>query len=48
MVRCLKGIWMHPYTVIPAKLASDLGLVFILAGAVCNIWEFVLVQTYHA
>ncbi len=24
------------------------GLVFILAGAVCNVWEFVLVQTYHA
>ncbi len=21
-------------------------LVFILAGSVCNIWEFVLVQTY--
>ncbi len=24
------------------------GLVVILAGAVCNIWEFVLVQTYRA
>ncbi len=23
-------------------------LVFILAGAVCVVWEFVLVQTYHA
>ena len=24
------------------------GLFFILAGAVCVVWEFVLVQTYHA
>jgi hypothetical protein len=22
---CLKGIWVHPYTVTPAKLAPDLG-----------------------
>jgi hypothetical protein len=24
-VCCLKGIWLHPYTVTPAKLAPDLG-----------------------
>ncbi len=23
---CLKGIWVHPYTVTPAKLAPDLGI----------------------
>jgi hypothetical protein len=23
---CLKGIWLHPYTVTPAKLAPDLGI----------------------
>jgi hypothetical protein len=22
---CLRGIWLHPYTIIPAKLAPDLG-----------------------
>jgi hypothetical protein len=26
LVCCLKGIWLHPYTVIPAKLAPDLGI----------------------
>jgi hypothetical protein len=25
LVRCLKAIWLHPYTVTPAKLAPDLG-----------------------
>ncbi len=25
LVCCLKGIWVHPYTVTPAKLAPDLG-----------------------
>ncbi len=25
LVCCLKGIWLHPYTVTPAKLAPDLG-----------------------
>jgi hypothetical protein len=25
LVCCLKGIWMHPYTIAPAKLAPDLG-----------------------
>ncbi len=24
LVCCLKGIWVHPYTVTPAKLAPDL------------------------
>ena len=24
------------------------GMVLILAGSVCNVWEFVPVQTYHA
>jgi hypothetical protein len=24
LVCCLKGIWLHPYTVIQAKLAPDL------------------------
>jgi hypothetical protein len=23
---CLKGMWVHPYTVLPAKLAPDLGI----------------------
>ena len=23
---CLKGMWVHPYTVTPAKLALDLGI----------------------
>ncbi len=31
-----------------ANEGCDNQLVVILAGAVCNIWEFVLVQTYHA
>jgi len=26
LVCCLKGIWFHPYTVTPAKLAPDLGI----------------------
>jgi hypothetical protein len=25
LVCCLKGVWVHPYTVTPAKLAQDLG-----------------------
>jgi hypothetical protein len=25
LVHFLKGIWMHPYTVTPAKLPPDLG-----------------------
>jgi hypothetical protein len=25
LVCCLKGIWLHPYTITPAKLALDLG-----------------------
>ncbi len=25
LVCCLKGIWLHPYTVTPSKLAPDLG-----------------------
>ena len=25
LVCCLKGIWLHPYTVTPVKLAPDLG-----------------------
>ena len=27
LVCCLKGIWVHPYTITPAKLAPDLGIV---------------------
>ena len=26
LVCCLKGLWVHPYTVTPAKLAPDLGI----------------------
>ncbi len=26
LVCCLKGIWLHPYTITPAKLAPDLGI----------------------
>ena len=26
LVCCLKGIWVHPYTITPAKLALDLGI----------------------
>jgi hypothetical protein len=26
LICCLKGIWVHPYTVRPTKLASDLGI----------------------
>jgi hypothetical protein len=26
LVCCLKGMWLHPYTVTPAKLAPDLGI----------------------
>jgi hypothetical protein len=26
LVCCLKGMWVHPYTVTPAKLALDLGI----------------------
>jgi hypothetical protein len=26
LVCCLKGIWVHPYTVTPAKVAPDLGI----------------------
>ena len=25
LVCCLKGIWVHPYTITPAKLVPDLG-----------------------
>ena len=25
-VCCLKGVWVHPYTVTPTKLALDLGI----------------------
>jgi hypothetical protein len=25
LVCCLKGIWVHPYSVTPARLAPDLG-----------------------
>jgi hypothetical protein len=25
LVFCLKGVWVHPYTITPAKLAPDLG-----------------------
>ena len=27
LVFCLKGTWVHPYTITPAKLAPDLGIV---------------------
>ncbi len=26
LVCCLKGMWVHPYTVTPAKLAPDFGI----------------------
>ena len=26
LVCCLKGIWLHPYNITPAKLAPDLGI----------------------
>jgi hypothetical protein len=26
LVYCLKGIWLHPYTVTPAKFPPDLGI----------------------
>jgi hypothetical protein len=26
LVCCLKGIWVHPYTITPAKLPPDLGI----------------------
>jgi hypothetical protein len=26
LVCCLKGIWLHPYTVTPAKMPSDFGI----------------------
>jgi hypothetical protein len=29
------------------SLHQVLRLVLILAGSVCNIWEFILIQTYH-
>ncbi len=28
LIYCLKGIWLHPYTVTPAKLPPDLGSQF--------------------
>ena len=33
---------------IQGMIANPTRLVVILAGAVCNVWEFVPVQTYHA
>ena len=35
-------------SIFAASLPDDQRRVFILAGAVCNVWEFVPVQTYHA
>ncbi len=33
LLYCLKGIWMHPYTVTPAKLSPDLGIqVHLMSG----------------
>jgi hypothetical protein len=33
LVCCLKGIWLHPYTVTPAKLPPDLGIqVHLMSG----------------
>jgi hypothetical protein len=26
LICCLKGIWLHPFTVRPAKLPQDLGI----------------------
>jgi len=26
LVCCLKGMWVHPYTVTPARFAPDLGI----------------------
>jgi hypothetical protein len=32
LVYCLKGIWVHPYIVIPTKLAPDFGI-WVMCGA---------------
>jgi len=43
LVCCLKGIWMHPYTVTPAKLAPDFGgfrsLMECKNGAITSVFE---------
>ena len=39
-------IWMCPHHLMGAHADQACGLVFILAGAVCVIWEFAPVQTY--
>ena len=33
LVYCLKGIWVHPCTVTPAKLTPDLGILYLMK---CN------------
>ena len=37
----LKGIWVHPYTVTPAKLAPDLGILG-------RLWSVKMVPLRHS
>ena len=41
LVCCLKGIWVHPYTVTPAKLAPDLGILG-------RLWSVKMVPLRHS
>ncbi len=49
LVCCLKGMWMHPYTVTPAKLALDLGIqVHLKSGNdVITSWLRLILTTDH-
>ncbi len=40
LVCCLKGIWVHPYTVTPTKLAPDLGILG-------PLWTVKMVKLHH-
>ncbi len=41
LVCCIKGIWVHPYTVTPAKLAPDLGILG-------RLWSVKMVPLHHS
>ncbi len=48
LVCCLKGIWMHPCIIIPAKVASDIGI-WVICGVkmmpLCDGWGWHPPQT---
>ncbi len=37
LVCCLTGIWEHPYTIPPARLATDIGIFVICGGKMIQL-----------